>query len=69
MKPAVYNRPPAARALTPPSYYVGSLAFSPDGEEIAFAYLKMVFGIFTWTPTTGRSTSCVMATLPAMLTS
>ncbi|OLC84851.1 MAG: hypothetical protein AUH72_00705 [Acidobacteria bacterium 13_1_40CM_4_65_8] len=27
----------AARLLTPPSYYVDSLAFSPDGKEIAFA--------------------------------
>ena len=27
----------AARVLTPPSYYVESLAFSPDGREIAFA--------------------------------
>ena len=32
-------------------------------------HLKMLFGIFTWTPTFGLSTSCVTATLPAMLTS
>ena len=32
-------------------------------------YLKTLFGILTWTPYTGRSTSCVMATLPATLTS
>lgn len=27
----------AARVLTPSSYYVESLTFSPDGQEIAFA--------------------------------
>ena len=32
-------------------------------------YLKMLFGVLTWTPYTGRSTSCVTATLPARLTS
>ena len=30
--------------------------------------LKILFGIFTWTPTLGLSTSCVTATLPATLT-
>ena len=30
--------------------------------------LKMLFGIRTWTPMFGRSTSCVIATFPAMLT-
>ena len=32
-------------------------------------YLKMLFGILTCTPRFGRSTSCVIATLPAMLVS
>src|SRR5262249_7059844 len=32
------------------------------------AYLKTLFGILTCTPTLGLSTSCVTATLPAMLT-
>ena len=30
---------------------------------------KMLFGNFTCTPTLGLSTSCVIATFPAMLTS
>ena len=34
----------------------------------ADSYLKMLFGIRTWTPTLGLSTSCVTATLPARLT-
>src|SRR5215472_9812100 len=32
------------------------------------SYLNTLFGILTWTPTLGLSTSCVTATLPAMLT-
>jgi hypothetical protein len=32
-----------------------------------FAAVNTLFGIRTWTPTLGLSTSCVIATLPAML--
>jgi WD40 repeat protein len=31
------GRVTGARVLTPPSYYVESLAFSPDGRDIACA--------------------------------
>jgi len=35
--PSGRDTEPAARVLTPPSYYVESLTFSPDGNAIAFA--------------------------------
>jgi hypothetical protein len=45
------------------------LTRDPDAPRGRVLYLKMSLGIFTWTPYTGRSTSCVIATLPATLTS
>ena len=38
-------------------------------DSAASYFLKMLFGMRTWTPTLGLSTSCVTTTLPAMLTS
>ena len=38
------------------------------GQASGLGYLKMLFGILTWTPMLGLSTSCVTATLPARLT-
>jgi hypothetical protein len=40
----------------------------PGPNQNAAPHLKMLFGIFTWTPRFGLSTNWVMATSPIMLT-
>ena len=49
--------------------YWGRNGTDPAEREPMGIYLKMLFAIFTCTPYTGLSTSCVIATWPAMLTS
>jgi hypothetical protein len=45
------------------------VAWAPILNVIRMGTFRMPFGIFTWMPCTGRSTSWVMAMLPAILTS
>ena len=52
------HTPAEASSNGVPGYLIGNLYF-----------LKMLLGRRTWTPMLGLSTSCVMATWPAMLTS
>ena len=69
--------------MAPPSTASATRAPSPCGARLPRArarpqdvdhaapdhFVKMLLGIFTWTPRFGRSTSCVTATCPAMLVS
>src|SRR3569833_3155301 len=42
---------------------------SASGRAASYLLTNILFGIRTWTPRFGLSTSCVTATLPARLTS
>ena len=65
--------------MAPPSTQSAMRAPSPCGTRLSRAarasnsdpshFVKMSLGIFTCTPRLGRSTSCVIATFPAMLVS